>query len=640
MYTFKTLNLENITRQYGIKDIELSKMNIFVGSNNSGKSRFIRSFLNLKNTEYNFKNNNFLKLTKIEEEKAEKIGVLLREKEFQKLNGGEYFFNDYIQLGKKYFDNVNYFKNQMEKMNDRRITISRGSSITSFPMSSVILEMKKHLDKIQIEKDPGEIDLVKRYIPVLRGMRKIGDSDFYKRRTINDYFLGENTIPTGAEEEHFKKVKNLEIITGLELYQKCKDMLLGSSNDRKNIERFQKFLSHEFFEGEEILLMPKQEDEDVHIKIGNDQDHPISQLGDGVQSMIVLTFPLFENSGKHMLVGIEEPEIYLHPGAQRKLMEVLLDKERKYGFENFQYLITTHSNHFLDLTLDYPEDVIVYESSKIDDSKFEITRKNDENMLGLMESLGVRNSSVFLANCTIWVEGITDRYYLKEYFKVFQENLPEDKKRFEEDRHYSFVEYSGGNITHWDFLDEDEGMVSSQISNNIFLLADTDGYRNKVDDDGELLKKAERIKRLEEKLGEKFYALEAKEIESILTPEVLKKVVLYKEMNNGKVDQKKLKAIGFIQEDYKNEGIGKYITEMLKSKEIVNHRKYNTKSGTIHEKVKFCRIACDNIKGMSDLSKEAKVICEKLYNFIAEANGEVHLRSTSQADEALSEEIS
>ena len=76
-----------------------------------------------------------------------------------------------------------------------------------------------------------------------------------------------------------------------------------------------------------------------------------------------------------------------------------------------------------------------------------------------LELLGVRNSSVFLVNATIWVEGITDRWYLRKMLDSYMEYLKEDgflSLSLEEDVHYSFVEYGGNNITHWSFLDNEE----------------------------------------------------------------------------------------------------------------------------------------------------------------------------------------
>ena len=72
----------------------------------------------------------------------------------------------------------------------------------------------------------------------------------------------------------------------------------------------------------------------------------------------------------------------------------------------------------------------------------------------------------------------------------------------------------------------------------------------------------------------------------------------------------------------------------------MGHRKYEADSGTIHEKVKFCRIAYDNIRTVEDLSEEAKVICEKLYNFVKGVNDGNLFKPASQVEETLAEEMS
>ena len=78
----------------------------------------------------------------------------------------------------------------------------------------------------------------------------------------------------------------------------------------------------------------------------------------------------------------------------------------------------------------------------------------------LLKELGVQNSSVFLTNATIWVEGITDRLYLRAYMKKYLSELKrsdtsKDKEKFlkysqlKEDIHYSFVEYQINHSSHF-----------------------------------------------------------------------------------------------------------------------------------------------------------------------------------------------
>ena len=62
----------------------------------------------------------------------------------------------------------------------------------------------------------------------------------------------------------------------------------------------------------------------------------------------------------------------------------------------------------------------------------------------ILDLLGVRNSSVFLSNCVIWTEGVTDRMLLRKLLELFTDFS------YLEDRHYSFAEYGGSNLENFD----------------------------------------------------------------------------------------------------------------------------------------------------------------------------------------------
>ncbi len=310
------------------------------------------------------------------------------------------------------------------------------------------------------------------------------------------------------------------------------------------------------------------------------------------------------NRDKRLLVFCEEPELYLHPSLQRTLLTVL------HQFPDNQYFLTTHSNHFLDLTLDFI-DVSVYtfqkglEQVQSDErnARFEIENITNEDNRSL-ELLGVRNSSVFLSNCTIWVEGITDRRYFRAYLTLYQDSLPTEARRFQEDLHYSFLEYGGANITHFSFLDATpDPIVVERLCSKLFLVTDEDNAKGD---------KAARHDELKEKLKERYYCLECKEVENLLPPHIIKAVV-------KKYEEKEPEFNEFEQEDYKQVSLGGFIDGRVLKTTRTRKAAY-AKDNTLRDKTDFCRKAVPEMKSFDDLSAEAQDIAKRLYSFIAKNN--------------------
>ena len=352
------------------------------------------------------------------------------------------------------------------------------------------------------------------YIPTLRGLRTFGKlmgstagapqekEDIFSQRSRTDYFpKGLKTSDGGLP--NYRKEKP-SIFSGLTLYADVKRLLLGNKAQRQAIRNFESFLSRNFFDSQDVTIIPKEGDDVLSVKIGKFAEKPIQLLGDGIQALIILTFPLFSNL-EGRLFFIEEPEIYLHPGMQRVFLDVL-SKE----FPQHQFFLTTHSNHFLELTNDYSE-VSVFsmrrKAGQVEGDEvepvFEIQNVSNDSFHPL-EILGVRNASVFLSNCAIWVEGITDRKYLRHYLELYQKSRQNREEKFRWmrlDFEYSIIEYSGSNITHWSFLDSPENQDTidfKRISNNVFLIADKDDPVGK---------KKERSQSLRYALGDNFFPL-------------------------------------------------------------------------------------------------------------------------------------
>jgi len=447
------------------------------------------------------------------------------------------------------------------------------------------------------------------YVPILRGLRPIQyvkgppavsepfhkDVDNYLQRTIHDY--------------DFNDEVGKSIYTGLHLYDAARRLLLGLREDREKIAAFEKFLSETFFDKQIVNIVPKVDADVVWVRIGNDE-YPIYALGDGIQAIIILTYPLFFHQGEKAIICFEEPETNLHPGLQRIFIETLLRPE----FASFQYFFTTHSNHFLDLTADY-DSISVYTFTKHGTERggtIEIENVNHCERR-VLELIGARTSSVFLTNCTIWVEGITDRLYIRKWLELYQK---EHGTAYKEDYHYSFVEYAGGNITHWSFLDSDDTNAPNinvdKLCAKLFLITDNDGagLKNDGTPNRSKPKKYERQKALKKRLGEEqYYLLKGREIENVSSKAIIKKLI---STHEGRV----LDFEKFDSKPHEQVALGEFISSTIPGL----RKKYRAEGGTVHDKLGFCKRAVAATESFEDLSDEAKELCKRLVDFIAANN--------------------
>ncbi|MBI2771139.1 MAG: AAA family ATPase [Burkholderiales bacterium] len=131
----------------------------------------------------------------------------------------------------------------------------------------------------------------------------------------------------------------------------------------------------------------------------------LSESGTGIGQVLAMLYVVVTSERPTVLV-IDEPQSFLHPGAVRKLMEIL----RKY--DQHQYVITTHSPVALSLS-DSDRVFLV----KRDSEESTLTRIDPNKQLDLSDFLnevGARLSDVFGADSILWVEGKTEEICFPE----------------------------------------------------------------------------------------------------------------------------------------------------------------------------------------------------------------------------------
>ncbi len=591
---------------FSIKYIpNIKRINIFIGENNSGKSRFMRNL--------------------VVSDMAKILSNDYVEKGYTKSYRNDIL--SYIKKINEIDENFLYDSKLQEKTDTEffyeiqsKIDIYReDNSKIEYPISSYITNIESRLNNMlselcRVSKLISQTSITKQspiYIPILRGIENFNiyfdigrnkdtlnsiSMDQKQRDALESYKDNANHIYLNKIQKAYGINQNL-IFTAENLYTDITNKLLGEEKGREFIKDFQKFISEEFYDGKEFTLIPQKQKGYLNVKIGK-QEKPLHELGDGIKQIITVLYKIFENKDNEKIFFIEEPELNLHPGFQRKLMEIL----QMDIFSKHQYFITTHSNHFIDSCFDY-DNISIYKFTNINgaNNKFRIVNSSPKDIT-LLQELGVNNSSVFLANCTIWLEGISDKILIKKYLEVYFKKKKITK--YKEDINYAFVEYGGNNITHWDFEPTDliETINASGITNKSFIICDNDN-----DSKGKK-KRKENLKKI---FKENYCELTVREIENTISKHILEKTLF----DGNDVKYKK----EFEQKDYTNKEayMGKFIDEHYDLK-----RKYSSKngSGTISKKLEFSKNIAKNIESYDDLTKQAQNLCEKIFEFIKKSN--------------------
>jgi AAA domain, putative AbiEii toxin, Type IV TA system len=596
----------------------LAKVNVFVGPNNSGKSRLLRAML---------QNCMFL-TTSGAKHKDVRLGF---EQAIEKME------NQRFQASARAEAGLDSLKLRSVPYDDRwRIpawtneavaTLSQGGIARETP--DLAVDSRDNLLKVAEETVLKLVGTAHKalesnptlavYIPTLRGLRRLStdDGNFGREQGLTDRD-DVYAIRTRHDYPEVSPDKQVQIFTGLSLYQDVRNHLLDVRAKRDIIREYEDFLKDTFFNGRTVSMIPKTGEDVLYIGLGDEEEFPIYNLGDGLQHTIVMTYPVFMHKGEPLLLFIEEPELYLHPGMQRQLLELFARDDGP--FAKTQIFLTTHSNHFLDLTLE-TGNVSVYRFSKQtpqDGGNGQSARFRIENVsnadCNVLSELGVRNSSVFLTNCTVWVEGITDRMYIRKYLELHAAEFDGGRPPFREDTHYTIAEYAGANIDHWLFGDSEEADVDAEseegatkdasrriraerLCGTALVIADKDE------------RKEDRHERRKRELGERYIVLDCREIENLLAPKVLVEVVASWRLCGGSDLEEPLSW-----EHYKDELLGKYIDEdMFGGKPP---RQFAADSGTLKEKLSFAKKACNAMESWDDLTPSAQGLAKTIVKFI------------------------
>ncbi|WP_343668599.1 ATP-dependent nuclease [Paraburkholderia heleia] len=163
------------------------------------------------------------------------------------------------------------------------------------------------------------------------------------------------------------------------------------------------------------------------------------------------------------LILLDEPDRHLHPSLQRVMLDLVAQESEKL---RSQTVIATHSS-----VLSNPE-----LSARVNAKVAAAARGKFESLPDarrILDDLGVTSGDLVQANGIVWVEGPSDRIYLKKWLELYSsiKGVPAPVERV----HYSFVCYGGALLKHLTIADDHPDKVDvRRINRNFFMVIDRD----------------------------------------------------------------------------------------------------------------------------------------------------------------------
>lgn len=260
-----------------------------------------------------------------------------------------------------------------------------------------------------------------------------------------------------AKRQIGSKGVNFSDFSGAGLIDKLAELQNPSPTERifrLKFDKINEFLQDVVGDSSAMIEIPHDRKEVMVDK--SDRILPLSSLGTGIHEVVMIA--AFCTLTEKSIVCIEEPEIHLHPLLQKKLIKYITKKTDN------QYFIATHSASIIDQV----GAAVFHVTQQENSTSIELATKASQRFQ-VCQDLGYRASDLLQTNAIIWVEGPSDRIYVKHWLRALDSEIYEGI-------HYSIMFYGGRLLSHLSANDDDisEFISLKSLNRNMAIIIDSD----------------------------------------------------------------------------------------------------------------------------------------------------------------------